>query len=81
MIEDEVTQKGKLFLWAEPLKPELPTRPRKTNIHPYALSSKEILTCLKVPATPHQQTLLLPSYGPSSIALLSISLTVDQCRD
>jgi SNF2 family DNA or RNA helicase len=71
IIGDEVIPKGSLFLWGESLKPHLPTKPKKNNTHPYALSSKELLSFLKIPATCHQQALLLPSYPlfplPSSL--------------
>ncbi|MEW6618884.1 MAG: DEAD/DEAH box helicase [bacterium] len=71
ILEDEIVAKGKLFLWAEQLKPYLPTKPKKTNIHPYALPSKKILESIKISATSHQQVLLLPSYPafpiPSSL--------------
>lgn len=61
ILEDESFPKGKLFLWAEELKPKSPKKQKKSNAHPYALSSKEILANLKVPAVSSQQTLLLPS--------------------
>lgn len=59
ILEDAI---GKLFLWAEQLNPQLPSKPKKTNTHPFALSSNEILEHLHISAIPHQQPLLLPSY-------------------
>jgi SNF2 family DNA or RNA helicase len=62
ILDDDILPKGRLFLWAEQLKPHLSTKLKRTNTHPYALPSKEILKAIKTSATSQQQTLLLPSY-------------------
>jgi len=74
IVEDENVAKGKLFLWAEELKPHFPAKLMKTNTHPYALSSKKLLEHIKVSATSDQQVLLLPSYPefPIPSALMDI---------
>ncbi len=75
ILDDEI--KGSLFLWAEELKPHLPAKPRKTNTHPYAVSSQEILEQIKIPATTHQQPLLLPSYPAFPIPSTSMDIEIE----
>ena len=67
LTEDENILNEKLFLWAEQIKPELHTSRRNTKIHPYALSSDELLKSLKVAGNSYRQILYLPSYTSSPI--------------
>lgn len=78
IIEDDTGLKGRLFLWAEPIRAQVSKGKGKKNIHPYSLSSEEILDSLKLPADPHQATLLLPSSPSMPLSLATTETESDE---
>lgn len=80
IIEDGIRSQGELFLWAEELKPQLPSKSRRLNIHPYAIPEEEILKSLNLTGVVHQETLFLPSWPSSPIpsSLMDVDINLER---